>query len=74
MVSTRYHVFRALVLARMQGIPAIGYGSKTKWYFTLNAILREYAGYLKLSWKTQLLAIAILSLPVVLLACLSSWG
>lgn len=73
-VSTRYHVFRALVLARMQGIPAIGYGSKTKWYFTLNAILREYAGYLKLSWKTQLLAIAILSLPVLLLACLSSWG
>ena len=70
-VTNRYHVFRALVLARMQNMPAIGYGSPTKWYFTLNAILREYAGYLKLTWKRQLMVIAILSLPILMLTFLA---
>lgn len=56
----------------MQGMPAIGYGSPTKWYFTLNAILREYVGYLKLTWKRQLLVIAVLSVPVLMLACVSA--
>lgn len=71
-VTNRYHVFRALVLAHMQGMPAIGYGSPTKWYFTLNAILREYVGYLKLTWKRQLLVIAVLSVPVLMVACVSA--
>lgn len=62
-VTTRYHIFRALELARTMQIPCKGFGSKTKWYFTLNAFLREYVGYLKLSWKIQCRWIALISLP-----------
>lgn len=51
LVTTAYHVFRALLLARRQGMKCVGFGAKTKWYFTLNALLREFAGYLKLTWK-----------------------
>lgn len=50
-VTTAYHVFRALLLARQLGIPCVGFGSGTKWYFSLNAFLREFAGYLRLRWK-----------------------
>lgn len=50
-VTTAYHVFRALVLAKKEGIKCVGYGAKTKWYFTLNALIREFVGYLRLTWK-----------------------
>lgn len=50
-VTTAYHVFRALILAKQEGIKCVGFGSKTKWYFTLNAFLREFAGYMKMTWK-----------------------
>lgn len=50
-VTTSYHVFRALILARREGIPCVGYGAKTKWYFTLNALIREFVGYLSVKWK-----------------------
>lgn len=50
-VTTAYHVFRALLLARQCGIRCVGFGAKTKWYFTLNAIIREFVGYLSLSRK-----------------------
>lgn len=57
LVTTAYHVFRALLLAREQGMKCVGYGAKTKWYFTLNALLREFAGYLKLTWKRHTLVV-----------------
>ncbi len=50
-VTTAYHVFRALILARQQGMKCIGFGARTKWYFTLNALIREFIGYLSLTWK-----------------------
>lgn len=50
-VTTAYHVFRALLLAKQQGLNCVGFGSKTKWYFTLNALIREFVGYLSLTWK-----------------------
>ena len=53
-VTTAYHVFRALILAKQEGIKCVGFGSKTKWYFTLNAFLREFAGYMKMTWKNML--------------------
>lgn len=58
-VTTAYHVFRALILARQQGIKCVGFGAKTKWYFTLNALIREFAGYLRLSWKKHAVVIGI---------------
>lgn len=58
-VTTAYHVFRALILARQQGIKCVGFGAKTKWYFTLNALLREFAGYMHLSWKKHAAVIGV---------------
>lgn len=65
-ISTGYHVFRSLLLARKHGIPCIGYGSKTKLYFSLNALLREYAGYLELTWKNHLKLLLLLLFPFIM--------
>lgn len=65
-VTTRYHVFRALVLSKELAIPAKGFGSKTKWYFTLNAVLREFAAYLSMTRKKQVIWLLILLSPFLL--------
>ncbi len=52
-VTNSYHVYRALVLAKRQGLQCIGYGAKTKWYFTLNAFIREFIAYLVITKKMQ---------------------
>lgn len=63
-VTTAYHVFRALLLARRQGLKCVGFGAKTKWYFTLNALIREFVGYLSLTWK-QHVFVAVLIFGVI---------
>lgn len=65
-VTTAYHVFRALILAKQQGIKCVGFGAKTKWYFTLNALIREFIGYLSLTWKRHALVIGIVAGLVVM--------
>ena len=67
LVTTAYHVFRALILARKQGMKCVGFGAKTKWYFTLNAVLREFAGYLKLTRKRHLRVLCSMGGLVLLL-------
>lgn len=59
-VTTAYHVFRALLLAKQQGLACVGVGLKTKWYFTINALIREFIGYLSLTWKRHIIAAALL--------------
>lgn len=66
-VTTSYHVFRALVFAKKLNIPCIGYGSKTKWYFTLNALIREYIGYLSISYKFHLLVVLFYTIAMLLI-------
>ena len=39
--TTNYHVFRSGVIANNEGIECEGIGSKTKWYFYTNALIRE---------------------------------
>ncbi len=58
-VTTAYHVFRALILAKQEGIGCVGFGAKTKWYFTLNAFLREFVGYLRMTWKKHACVIGV---------------
>ena len=65
-VTTAYHVFRALILARQQGIRCVGFGAKTKWYFTLNAFIREFAGYLSLTWKKHAFVIGIVAVIIII--------
>lgn len=64
-VTTTYHVFRALLLAKQQGLRCVGFGAKTKWYFTLNALIREFAGYLHLTWKRHTFAAVLIILAAV---------
>ena len=64
-VTTAYHVFRALILAKQQGIKCVGFGAKTKWYFTLNAFIREFIGYLSLTWKNHALVIGIVVVIII---------
>lgn len=59
-VTTAYHVFRALLLAKQQGLNCVGFGAKTRWYFTLNALIREFIGYLSLSWKRHAVIAALI--------------
>ena len=66
LVTTSYHVFRALILAKNLGIRCIGLGSVTKWYFTLNALIREFIGYLSMTWKKHSIVIILYSIFVVI--------
>lgn len=59
-VTTAYHVFRALLLAKQQRLECVGFGAKTKWYFTLNALIREFVGYLSLTWKHHVVVAALI--------------
>ncbi len=67
LVTTSYHVFRALLLAKQQGLECVGFGAKTKWYFTLNALIREFVGYLRLTWKLHTF-VAVLSMVIIAFA------
>lgn len=64
-VTTTYHVFRALLLAKQQGLECVGFGAKTKWYFALNALIREFAGYLRLTWKRHTFAAILIILAAI---------
>ena len=44
--TTRYHVFRAGLMARREHLPALGMGAGTRWYYWPNATVREFAGLL----------------------------
>lgn len=64
-VTTAYHVFRALILARKQGMKCVGFGAKTKWYFTLNAFIREFIGYLSITWKVHFFVIVAMAVLII---------
>lgn len=58
-VTNRYHLFRALLTAKEEGLECDGRGSKTKLYFSLNAYLREYIAFLFYWKKTYLIGLGI---------------
>lgn len=66
-VTTAYHVFRALLLEKQQGLKCVGFGAKTKWYFTLNALIREFVGYLSLTWKQHAVVAALIFIAAVII-------
>lgn len=66
-VTNAYHVFRALLIAKEAKIKCIGYGAKTKWYFTLNAFIREFIGYLYFKRQFHLVVISSFALLYALL-------
>ena len=61
LVTNYYHVYRALVQARTLGFRCIGYGAPTKFYFSLNAFIREFIGYLYFKRKQHAIVLGALT-------------
>lgn len=53
-ITNYYHLLRALIIAKELGISCIGYGAHTKFYFSVNAFVREFIGYIVLRKKLYL--------------------
>ena len=70
-VTNYYHVLRALLLAKRAGYACDGYGAKTKLYFSINAFLREFVGYLVMTAKLHLTVFLIFGGIFVLIELIS---
>lgn len=68
--TTNYHVFRAGVWARRNGLQADGMGSRTKWYYWPNAFMREYVALVTANLPHELIMIVLIGLQSGLLAYL----
>ncbi len=64
-VTNNFHVFRALLWARKVGVKSDGIGSKTKFYFWLNALIREFIGVVAMQKKFHI-AILLYSYLIIL--------
>lgn len=51
--TNRFHQFRAGAYAHEAGMNIRGVGSRTKFYFEQNALIREFAAMLKMDWKVH---------------------
>ena len=65
--TTNYHVFRSGVIANSQGIDCEGIGSKTKWYFYANAIIREFVANLYYEKKRHIALILFINIIIFIL-------
>ena len=65
--TTNYHVFRSGVIASKEGLDCEGMGSKTKWYFYANALIREFIANLFFERKRHIALLIILYLILFLL-------
>ena len=68
--TTGYHVFRSGVIANNEGIDCEGIGSKTKWYFYTNALIREFVANLFSERKKHIALISIINLIMFILVFL----
>ena len=60
--TTNYHVFRSGVIANNEGIDCEGIGSKTKWYFYTNALIREFIANLFSQKEKHIALISIINI------------
>ena len=65
--TTNYHVFRSGVIANNEGIDCEGMGSKTKWYFYTNALIREFVANLFSQRKKHIALITIINIIIFIL-------
>ncbi len=65
--TTNYHVFRSGVIANKQGIDIEGMGSKTKWYFYTNALIREFIANLVQERKSHIILILMINISLIVL-------
>lgn len=72
--TTNYHVFRSGVIANLAGMKCEGIGSKTKWYFYINALIREFIADLNIQRKKHILNITLIIFAVLVLILFSYYG
>ena len=65
--TTNYHVFRSGVIATECGIDCEGMGSKTKWYFYTNALIREFVANIVQEWKKHISLLIIMNITMLIL-------
>ena len=65
--TTNYHVFRSGVIANEQGLDCEGMGSKTKWYFYTNALIREFIANLVQERKSHIILILLINISLIVL-------
>ena len=65
--TTNYHVFRSGVIANNQGIECEGMGSKTKWYFYTNALIREFVANLVQERKSHIILLIMINISLLIL-------
>ena len=63
--TTNYHIFRSGVIASNEGIECEGIGSKTKWYFYTNAMIREFIA--NIFYKKKVHFLLVISINIVIL-------
>ncbi len=68
--TTSYHVFRSGVIACHENMDCEGMGSKTKWYFYTNALIREFIANIVEERKKHIIIILIMLLLVSILICI----
>ncbi|MBR4619063.1 MAG: YdcF family protein [Bacilli bacterium] len=65
--TTNYHVFRSGVIANNEGINCEGIGSKTKWYFYTNALIREFIANIVQERKSHIILILMINFSLIVL-------
>ena len=69
--TTNFHVFRAGIIARKQGITIEGIGAKTKAYFFINAFIREFIATLYSEKKNIYRVIILITILVLIIITLT---
>ena len=71
--TTNYHVFRSGVIANEQGIDCEGMGSKTKWYFYTNALIREFVANIVQKRKSHITLLILINISLLLLILIGKY-
>ena len=71
-VTNNFHVFRALLWARKVKLKSDGAGAKTKFYFWLNALIREFIGVIYMQKKYHISFILMGYILITLLVLIYS--
>jgi len=65
--TTNYHVFRSGVIAWNEGIKCEGIGCSTKWYFYVNALIREFFANLFIQRREHFFLITLINIALFIL-------
>lgn len=74
LTTNNFHVFRSLLWARKVGMKCDGAGSKTKFYFWLNALIREFIGVLYMHRRFHLFMLVFLTIVSISMFFLNKYA